>query len=442
MRAFVIGLLVCSGWLAGLAPATLAGESPALPADRDARFLGVATCGSSECHGSATPWRNATVTMKERLIWDKYDPHARAFSSLTSEQGQRIARNLAIPDSAQAPACLTCHSTFVPSAQRGPRFKLEDGVGCESCHGPGGQFLTTHMQPTSQHLSNLEAGLYPTTDPRARAVLCLSCHQGDAKRRMTHQLYGAGHPRLRFELDTYSALQPYHVVVDADYRRRKPVSTSFARWSQGQLASASALLRALADTPTSQGLFPELSHFDCHACHHRLGEDPDYRPRAGSAAGKLPHQDTPLLVTRALSMVVAPTQSDRLRELTRALQGAIIPGARSEALRRLADELREIERLLAARTPQAGDNRAVARALLALVREENPLAFSTAEAAVMAWATLLTADFEEARLAASGYAAASRALDEVYAQVRDEATYRPQAFAASLTTLASLLEKN
>ena len=54
------------------------------------------------------------------------------------------------------------HATYVPEAQRGPRFKLSDGVGCESCHGPGGQFVSTHVQPTAQHAGNIAAGMYPT----------------------------------------------------------------------------------------------------------------------------------------------------------------------------------------------------------------------------------------------------------------------------------------
>ncbi len=80
MRSLMlVGLL-----LSALAAA--AGDAlPSLPVDRDARFLGVDTCGSSECHGSQEPWRNATVSMKERLVWQAHDPHAKAYEHLAGE---------------------------------------------------------------------------------------------------------------------------------------------------------------------------------------------------------------------------------------------------------------------------------------------------------------------------------------------------------------------
>ena len=65
------GFLVILGLLLlffALGRAAFAADVPPLPAYRDARFLGVDTCGSSECHGSAEPWRNATVLMKSRLL--------------------------------------------------------------------------------------------------------------------------------------------------------------------------------------------------------------------------------------------------------------------------------------------------------------------------------------------------------------------------------------
>jgi len=57
-----------------------AADALTLPHERDARFLGVETCGSSQCHGSAEPWRNATVLMKERLVWQAHDAHAKSYA--------------------------------------------------------------------------------------------------------------------------------------------------------------------------------------------------------------------------------------------------------------------------------------------------------------------------------------------------------------------------
>lgn len=425
----------CMAWL--LAATAFAADVPTLPADRDARFLGVDTCGSSECHGSSTPWRNATVLMRERLIWEAHDRHAKAYASLASEQGQRIAKNLGLADATTAPDCLSCHSTFVPAAQRGPKFRLEAGVGCESCHGPGGSFLRTHVQVTSKHATNVAAGMFPTTNPQARAALCQSCHQGDAKRRISHRIYGAGHPRLRFELDTYSVIQPYHFNPDADYRRRKPTSSHFELWAAGQLGAARTLLAQIADPAQSRaGIFPELAQYDCHACHQAIGDDPGYRPRPGLRAGAPTLIDAPLVALRGLTAVIAPPLTDRLRDETRALQLAVNdPARRANAIAALHGTLREIEARLAARPAQAGDGQAVAHALNAMVAAEMPLPFTAAEATAMSLSTLLLADREAGRLTEGDYARINQALDGVYTALGDEKTYRPAALAAAVGTL-------
>ena len=434
------GFLVILGLLLlffALGRAAFAADVPTLPADRDARFLGVDTCGSSECHGSPEPWRNATVLMRERLIWEAHDQHAKAHASLGSEAGRRIAKNLGLADAAQAPECLVCHTTYVPAAQRGPKFRLEAGVGCESCHGPGGSFLRAHVQSTSRHASNIAAGMFPTTDPAARAVLCLSCHQGDATRRISHRIYGAGHPRLRFELDTYGVNQPYHFNPDADYRRRKPAASHFRIWAAGQLRAARALVDQIGDPArTHAGIFPELANYDCHACHQAIGDDPGYRPRPGLRAGAPTLLDAPLVALRGLSAVVEPALTARLRDETRALQLSIEqPARRDAAVAALKRTLAELEAKVAARTEQPADGRAVARALNAMVAAERPLPFTAAEATAMSLSTLLLAEHEAGRLADADYARVDKALDAVYAALGDERTYRAAALADAVATL-------
>ena len=415
----------------------LAADVPPLPADRDARFLGVDTCGSSECHGSAEPWRNATVWMRERRIWDAHDSHAKAYASLGSDAGQRIAKNLGLADATQAPECLVCHSTYVPAAQRGPKFRLDAGVGCESCHGPGGSFLRAHVQVTSRHQTNIAAGMFPTTNPEARAALCLSCHQGDATRRITHRIYGAGHPRLRFELDTYSVNQPYHFNPDADYRRRKPTASHFQLWAAGQLRAARALLTQVGDPKqASAGIFPELAQYDCHACHQAIGDDPGYKPRPGLRAGAPTLIDAPLVALRGLTAVVDPALTDRLRDETRTLQLALNdPAKRAAAIAARNRTLAALDASLRARAEQAGDGRHVARALNAMVAAERPLPFTAAEGAAMSLSTLLLAEHEAGRFADGDYVRVNKALDAVYAALGDERTYRPAALADAVAAL-------
>ncbi len=415
--------------------------NPTLPHDSSARFLGLETCGSSECHGSAEPWRNATVLMKERLIWQAHDSHAKAFTALTGEAGKQIALKLGLADAAQAPECLVCHTTYVPVAQRGPKFTLDGGVGCESCHGPGSSFLAAHVQPTSQHATNIEAGMYPTDNAPARAALCLSCHQGDGVRKVSHRLYGAGHPRLRFELDTYSVLQPYHFNPDADYRRRKPLSSHFQLWAEGQLQAALNLL-TMSDPQShpQAGLFPELAQFDCHACHQAINDDPKHRPRPGLKAGALTRNDAPLVVLRALAQVTSPAQVAALTTATRDWQNALHDRrTQLPASTQLKTAVTALASTLKSRKETAGDARAVAHALLDQARAEAPLTFMAAESVAMSLSTLLTAEFEAARLTPAQFQQVNEALNTVYTAVGNEHTYRATAYASALDAVVTAM---
>src|SRR5207302_1261270 len=112
--------------------------------------------------------------------------------------------------------------------------------GCEACHGGSVGWLGVHIAG-SDHPTNVAAGLYRTDDARARAERCLSCHIGDAetageaRRFVSHEVMGAGHPPMPFELDTYSAIQPAHFVVDQSYAaRRKDRPNDIRIWAVGQ----------------------------------------------------------------------------------------------------------------------------------------------------------------------------------------------------------------
>ena len=417
--------------------AGIASAEPPLPQQSGANFLGVDTCGSSQCHGSPEAWRNATVLMRERRIWEAHDPHARAWQTLHSESGQRIANNLGLADAGKAPQCLTCHATFVPEAQRGPAFDLNAGVGCESCHGAGGAFLRTHVQPTSTHAGNVAAGLYPTTDAAARARLCLSCHQGDAAHPVSHRLYGAGHPRLRFELDTYSVLQPYHFNPDADYRRRKPVPTHFALWAAGQIEAARRLSQQIR-TAHGTGLFPEFAVYDCHGCHRSIPDDVPVR--SGTQPGVPRLVDAPLLMLRAVTAVIAPELVATVEAQSAAVRAAIPdPGALAGALARLDRTLEQLAARAAQHDARVNDGAEALARLAQASTAAAPLSFLQAEAAAMGLSTLLTAEQEAGRLTADAYVDANAALDVVYAALADEAAYQPSRLAAALVGFAAKL---
>ena len=297
--------------LAGGGLLNTAAAAPALPWAGDYKHLGAATCGGGNCHGASKPAATSSVRQDEYFVWESKDAHANAFKLLQTDAGRRIAANLGMKAAHQEPACLTCHADFVPEKLRALRYQVGDGVACEGCHGGAQEWNKQHVATGATHAGNVAAGLYPLEDPAARARVCLHCHLGSTQKPIDHRMMGAGHPPLSFELDTFTAIQPAHFTVDADYIKRKPVSNNLKTWAVGQAVAAEFLLDGLlSDRFRQNGLFPELVFFDCNACHHPV------RPaRWQSAAapplgpGEVRLADASLAMTGHVIAVLLPDQS-------------------------------------------------------------------------------------------------------------------------------------
>ena len=140
---------------------------------------------------------------------------------------------------------------------------MTDGVGCESCHGAAERWLASHDDKGVDYRQNVLNGLYPMADPAARARLCLGCHMGSSDRFATHRIMGAGHPRLSFELENFTANQPAHYTVDEDYRRRKGNLESAALWLSGQVEGGLRFLFMLQTKYLPAGQWvPEFAFYD------------------------------------------------------------------------------------------------------------------------------------------------------------------------------------
>ena len=296
-----------------------------LPSAAPDRHLGVAACSSALCHNAVAPWRQSGARLDEYRVWRRDDPHARAFEVLRSEAGQRIGQRFGAATPEQAAVCLNCHADR--ASARGPRFTVNDGVTCEACHGGAERWLESHARGAS-HQDNLAHGMYPTDDPVRRAELCVSCHVGTTRQQVTHRLLAAGHPRLEFELDTFTARQPPHAELDDDYRARKPVPSSAELWATGQGIVARARLALIASPATwAGGAWPELSAFDCGTCHRATATDERAPPRARGPRPGLPRLATGL---GPWLDVLAGRDPDAAQALSRTLAGldvAVAAGA-------------------------------------------------------------------------------------------------------------------
>lgn len=93
------------------------------------RYIGVKAC--KNCHSGDA----------KGGVFEKWNdgPHAKAFETLASPKAKEIAAKRNIEDPQKSDQCLKCHVTAFgldkKEIKRG--FKHENGVQCETCHGPG-----------------------------------------------------------------------------------------------------------------------------------------------------------------------------------------------------------------------------------------------------------------------------------------------------------------
>lgn len=402
------------------------------------KHMGAASCASSTCHGSTTVYKDSTVMQNEFSVWQESDKHARAYAVLGEPESRLMAAKLGIGDPQKASMCLDCHADNVPVALRGEKFQIEDGVACEACHGGSEKWISTHTDKGNAHSKNLELGLYPTEEPLARAKLCLSCHMGTADRVITHRIMGAGHPRLSFELDTFTWLNP-HYTIDADYIERKGEFNGARDWALGQGVAASNLLDQLTDSKVAwDGIFPELVLFDCHACHKRMnGKTWAARPGTGLGPGIVRLNDANLVVYRHVLNIVDPASGARLREQTRALHQAT-----TKSREATFSAARALKSTIDASLPKVAafpfEGNALGKVLGSLLRDAEAGEFrdySAAEQAALA-AQSVVAGFESSKAIDEARAVSlNKLVDNINTTVSDGDNYQNARFVGSLRTL-------
>ena len=339
---------------------------PPLPYQTGDKSVGVVNCANSLCHGSVQPFKDSNVLQNEYVTWSRVDKHARAYKVLSNEQSARIARNLGIGNAWEAKICVDCHAHNIPKDKRGERFRFDDGVSCEACHGGAQRWLPKHVEDGATHANNVGAGMYPTDDPTARTNLCLSCHFGNADRFVTHRMMGAGHPRLSFELETFTSVEPAHFKIDTDWEKRKRMWDGVKVWAIGQALAVSATVQLLADPKRGHdGLVPELVLFDCHACHHPMS-DKRWAPRVpGLGPGVVRLNDSSMLMTRAIARVVDPALGERITATMNRLQQTVTGGGDAIGqAKALQDEMATLVTQLNQKTFGPAEMRGVLAALI------------------------------------------------------------------------------
>lgn len=255
------------------------------------QYVGRSSCASATCHGG--PVGNGPSWNHALTKWLATDPHAGAGLLLRDEDSRVIVTQLE-PAAADSPLvfdqvlrsrCISCHATATTAECQSPQALADSllarGVSCESCHGAAKQWITAHLQTSwsGDERFQQQTGVLDTESIAGRAAVCARCHVGSRRedglvRDMNHDLIAAGHPVLRFDLLIYSENLPAHWNETSETEQTFQQSALRVR-SVGRaacLGAAAALSgQRAADHQTNSSVsWPELSDYDCFACHQSL----------------------------------------------------------------------------------------------------------------------------------------------------------------------------
>ena len=428
---------------------------PAATASGNGTFEGVASCAGSTCHGRAEG-NGAVVRQDEIATWQEPSSpsgaHSRAYAVLAGQRGRQIAASLGYPSATGAPQCLGCHATYVPEAsRRGARYQISDGVGCESCHGPAEGWLSNHYARPATHASNVADGLIPLDNPQVRANVCLDCHYGSTKpgQFVTHAMMAAGHPRVSFELDLFSALQQHH-DIDDDYTERKRRPNAVRFWAVGQ-AEAVKRATSLFSQPKfgMEGAFPQYYFFDCHSCHREIQDSDERRltfeenPDRPIPFGNAPFNDENIIMLSAVAGALAPSQADAFKAASRAFHGAM--GGNGADPRAAARDLSQRAGQLSRTLSQRAYVKADAFKIISIIGDNATRPrftdYSGSVQAVMAIDTLLNGLVTNGHVTAGAAASIRADINKAYGAVEEPNAYKPADFRTALASAVAAIRR-
>jgi YVTN family beta-propeller protein len=101
-----------------------------------------------------------------------HSKHSRAYAALARPESKEIAAISGLrQEPEQAPICLGCHATAYNAEEweKDDGFRIEDGVQCEACHGPGSEYMSEAVMRDRNEA--MKAGLR-MPDER----FCMGCH--------------------------------------------------------------------------------------------------------------------------------------------------------------------------------------------------------------------------------------------------------------------------
>jgi excinuclease UvrABC ATPase subunit len=131
-------------------------------------YVGTEVCGA--CHKSEKQGSQLN-------IW-KESKHAKAIETLKTKEADEIAQKLGHTTPAvETEACLKCHASGynVAAELKQAKFKVEDGVQCETCHGAGSEYKTLKIMKDRK-----EAIAHGLIFHEKKEDYCVGCHNEES----------------------------------------------------------------------------------------------------------------------------------------------------------------------------------------------------------------------------------------------------------------------
>jgi hypothetical protein len=133
-------------------------------------FEGTAVCGV--CH----------KTEKQGLqlkIWQE-SLHSKAYKTLQTPEADKIAMAKYGKKAVESEGCLKCHASGhgVDAKLIGAKFKIEDGVQCETCHGAGSGYKSLKVMKSREE--SVKNGLIAWKDKAEIKASCVKCHNPES----------------------------------------------------------------------------------------------------------------------------------------------------------------------------------------------------------------------------------------------------------------------